>query len=243
MSMSSLWIAALTAASLPALGAPRAHRDPGERDPSTRAPGWHARQATGQPDTPEAGDHQTAWTSATPDGGREWLTLTFARAVAVDRVRIVESYNPGAVTGVVGLHQGGEVELWRGLDPTRRAPKALVVRADRPIVTDRIRVELDTSRVAGWNEIDAVALIGADGSTQWAIDAEASSSYGQPPPPPADPLAALIGHRVTAHVAGQVVEGTLQAIDADEIHIRGALRDHVVSRRWLQLLSWDRSFE
>ena len=42
--------------------------------------------------------------------------------------------------------------------------------------TSTIRIVLDTNRVAGWNEIDAVELLG-DRSRQWAVKARASSSY------------------------------------------------------------------
>jgi len=38
-----------------------------------------------------------------------------------------------------------------------------------------IRVVLDTNRTPGWNEIDAVELIG--GGAQWAKQATASSTY------------------------------------------------------------------
>ena len=41
-----------------------------------------------------------------------------------------------------------------------------------------VKVYLDTTRVPGWNEIDAVELIGRDGSRQWASTSSASSSYG-----------------------------------------------------------------
>jgi hypothetical protein len=34
--------------------------------------------------------------------------------------------------------------------------------------------------VPGWNEIDAVELIGRDGSHQWAKQASASSTYAEP---------------------------------------------------------------
>ena len=37
---------------------------------------------------------------------------------------------------------------------------------------------LDTNRAPGWNEIDAVELLGP-GGRQWASDARASSNYGQ----------------------------------------------------------------
>ena len=42
----------------------------------------------------------------------------------------------------------------------------------------RIRVILDTKLRTGWNEIDAVELVGPDGRA-WATDAHASSNYGQ----------------------------------------------------------------
>jgi hypothetical protein len=42
-----------------------------------------------------------------------------------------------------------------------------------------VRVYLDTAKVPGWNEIDAVELIGRDGTRQWAVSATASSTYAQ----------------------------------------------------------------
>ena len=44
--------------------------------------------------------------------------------------------------------------------------------------TRRIRLVLDTNRRPGWNEIDAVEIVGPDGRA-WAVDAVASSTYGQ----------------------------------------------------------------
>ena len=40
-------------------------------------------------------------------------------------------------------------------------------------------VRLDTASVPGWNEIDAIELVGRDGSRQWAVAANASSSYAE----------------------------------------------------------------
>ena len=40
-----------------------------------------------------------------------------------------------------------------------------------------LKIYLDTSAVAGWNEIDAVEIVAKDGSRQWACEATASSSY------------------------------------------------------------------
>lgn len=41
----------------------------------------------------------------------------------------------------------------------------------------RIRVYLNSPRVAGWNEIDAVGLLDETGKTHWATSATASSTY------------------------------------------------------------------
>ena len=56
-----------------------------------------------------------------------------------------------------------------------------MVRAEGEVVAREIRIELDTAvnkkPRRGWNAIDAVELVGRDGSRQWAAEAEASSTY------------------------------------------------------------------
>ncbi|MGB7328019.1 MAG: hypothetical protein WBD31_24300 [Rubripirellula sp.] len=44
--------------------------------------------------------------------------------------------------------------------------------------TRRIKVFLNTDLVAGWNEIDAVALHADDGKVQWATNSWLSESFG-----------------------------------------------------------------
>jgi hypothetical protein len=139
---------------------------------------WGPGQAAGPPDTEEAEDAPTAWTPLEPDSGPEWLLVRFERAVAVAEVRIRESLNPGAVRRVSAtLEDGSSFLIWEGDDPTTSAPADLVVRPDREVSAREIRVELDTSRRPGFNAVDAVELVGRDGSRQWASEAEASSTY------------------------------------------------------------------
>jgi hypothetical protein len=139
---------------------------------------WSPEQATGAPDTPEAEDAPTAWTPLEPDAGREWLRVRFERAVAIAEVRVRESLHPGAVRRVSASGEDGASFLvWAGDDPTSEAPADLVVRPDREIVSREILVELDTARRRGWEAVDAVELVGRDGSRQWASQAEASSTY------------------------------------------------------------------
>lgn len=139
---------------------------------------WGPEQATGAPDTDQAGDIPTAWASLDPDGGVEWLRVDFDQAVIISEVRIRESFNPGAVSKVAAILQDGkERVLWEGFDPTADAPADFAVQVDGDIVGKSIKVYLDTTQKEGWNEIDAVELVGKDGKRQWASHASASSTY------------------------------------------------------------------
>ncbi|HEY2584517.1 MAG TPA: hypothetical protein VGI81_01985 [Tepidisphaeraceae bacterium] len=145
---------------------------------------WGPEQATGAPDTwPNAGDLTTAWASATPDGQREWLELTYDAPIRPAAVLIYETYNPGAVDRITGYDPNGrEAELWSGADPTPPGKdKGISVIPLHPdFDVSRIRVYLDSPRVPGWNEIDAVGLVDTTGKTHWATAATASSTYADP---------------------------------------------------------------
>lgn len=141
---------------------------------------WSPGQAVGAPDTAQAGDRPTAWASLEPDGGMEWLQTQYAQPVEVAQVRVRETYNPGAVVKITGVTQAGaEVVLWQGNEPILPAPADQVFNVRPGVVVDRVRVHLDTGKVPGWNEIDAVELVGKDGTRQWANDATASSTYAR----------------------------------------------------------------
>ncbi len=144
---------------------------------------WSVEQVTGKPNTNAYGDIATAWASATQDGQKEWLELTYAQKMVPGQILVHETYNPGAVYRVTGFDVlGRERLLWSGTDPKRPGSGKGVSKIipKYRLSTNRIRVYLDSPKVPGWNEIDAVALHGKDGSVQWASNsAKASSSYGQ----------------------------------------------------------------
>ncbi|MBI4565178.1 MAG: hypothetical protein HY716_10845 [Planctomycetes bacterium] len=136
---------------------------------------WNAIQACGKPDTEEDGDQATAWASMDPDGGEEWLELTYKHEIRPARVRVHETFNPGAVVKIEG--QDAEKKwhvLWKGKDTNEESPGYLDVSFDPPAFATRvIRVTLDTESVEGWNEIDAVQLIGKPpAGTETAQDKE-----------------------------------------------------------------------
>lgn len=186
---------------------------------------WGPEQATGAPDTPNAGDIVTAWAPRTPQGtGVEWLRLQYARPVEIKEVHVRETFNPGAISKVVALAvRGREDVLWEGREPRAAAPTDFVVTPNHPVVSDVIIVYLDRTRVPGWNEIDAVELVGTDGSRQWAMQATASSTYAEPEQMPApaahagptttDEFSQFLQRPIKIHLeGGEALQGVLMRV-------------------------------
>jgi len=141
---------------------------------------WGPEQATGEPDTETAGDLSTAWASLTPDDQDEWLQLEYERPIRPVAVIVHATFNPGAL-GRVTMSRADteEVDAWKGADPTPagsdKGVSILPVKVD--FETKLIKIHLDSKRVEGWNEIDAVGLVDQMGKTHWAVRATASSTY------------------------------------------------------------------
>lgn len=49
-----------------------------------------------------------------------------------------------------------------------------------PAEITRVKLEIDTAKVPGWNEIDAVALVDGAGVVSWATTATSSSVWSKP---------------------------------------------------------------
>jgi len=144
---------------------------------------WGPEQATGEPDTHTAGDQQTAWASLTQDGQEEWLQLEYDQPYTITKVRVYETYNPGALTHITMLDDAGkESEIWRGKDLTPRdVPMGITeVTLPLPVSAKRIRIYLDSVNVPGWNEIDAVGVVDDKDAVHWAVKATASTSFADP---------------------------------------------------------------
>jgi hypothetical protein len=154
-------------------------RDPADPNATAALKGrsWGPEQLTGPPDTVGSGDIPTAWASREPDAGPEWLKLDYQNPISLAEVRIRETYNPGAISKVTAIQNGQEILLWEGTELPAQAPIDFVLPVSGNIIAQSITVYLDTSRVSGWNEIDAVELVGKDGTRQWASQAAASSTY------------------------------------------------------------------
>ena len=141
---------------------------------------WSPGQATGPPDAPNGGDSVKAWASAAADGQEEWLVLEYADAVVPATVKVYETCATGALTKVsVFAADGREVEAWGGTDPTPAGldigTSEVPLRVSFP--TKQVKLYFDSNAVPGWNEVDAVALVGVDGKSAWARTARAGSTY------------------------------------------------------------------
>lgn len=145
---------------------------------------YEALQATGPANVPEPGaDSALAWCPAAEDGGMEWLELRYEKPVLAAEIRIHASFNPGAVVRVLGgTDEENLRELWAG---TSLAEPVQSIAISPPAEITRIKLVLDTAKVPGWNEIDAVALIDATGTSVWAQAATGSSVWSKPVNPPA----------------------------------------------------------
>jgi hypothetical protein len=123
---------------------------------------WGAVQATGPTDTTDYGDQTTAWAPQAQDAGMEWLELTYDTPVIPSEVVVYESSGNGFVTAVEVWDEAAQAWLtvWQGDD---QSPEFVIgfspdiTPVDVPV--DRVRVHIDTA-VPGWNEVDAVALVG-----------------------------------------------------------------------------------
>jgi hypothetical protein len=143
---------------------------------------WGPEQVLGAPNTHAAGDISTAWAPLSSVGqGEEWLHVSYDRPVEISEVTVRETHNPGAISKITAMMPDGrEVVVWVGTEPKAEAPVDMSFSVPQGVNANSVKVYLDRTRVPGWNEIDAVELIGRDGSHQWATSAKASSSFAGP---------------------------------------------------------------
>jgi hypothetical protein len=128
-------------------------------------PSWSAMQAAGAPNTSACSDNPSAWASL-KSNSIDWLLLSYDRPVIPTRIVIYQNYNPGAVSLVEVLDDAGNsITVYQAAPAiASRCPSQLAIEVkdvNTPVKT--VRVTVDQSRHNGWNEIDAVQLIGRTG--------------------------------------------------------------------------------
>lgn len=128
---------------------------------------YSAARATGAPDVRFYGDSVNAWATKLADAPDEWIELSFASPVRAAGVRVRQNFNPGAIARVDLWDIAGQVLTVFGGTDTNIYPRTTIgwfsVRfptTDQPIT--RVRLALDSARVRGWNEVDAVQLVAGE---------------------------------------------------------------------------------
>lgn len=123
--------------------------------------GWSPKQATGAPNVGKYSDDQHAWAPKTQDGGIEWLDLKYPKAVHASEVRVRESLGSGAVIKIELFDEAGAAHtIWQGVDPTKELNYLILKFKTTDYRVNRVKVTLATNVIPGWNEIDAVQLVG-----------------------------------------------------------------------------------
>ena len=118
-------------------------------------------QATGEPNVQVYSTTPQAWSSKTPDSGIEWIELTFAKPVFATAVRVRESSGSGALIKIDVLDEkGAPHNVWSGTDSTKELNYLVAEFPKTSFKTNRVKVTLATNIVGGWNQIDAVQLVG-----------------------------------------------------------------------------------
>jgi hypothetical protein len=169
---------------------------------------WNAEQATGAPNVNECGDNGLAWASFQADGV-DWIELTFETPVIPTEINIYQSFNPSQVVKVdlIGT-DGTTYKAWEGEpEKTSTCPDLMTITFDKKqtMQVNKVVVHVDQSILAlGWNEIDAVELVGLG-------KAGPKSENPVVPPPPAN-LNGPAPTNYTGWMAGPVYQGYLKII-------------------------------
>lgn len=136
----------------------------GDKAPESKT-SYSPAMATGTPDVERYGDNGNSWATETADKGIEWLEVKFGKPVHATELRIRQNYGPGAIIKLELIDDSGARHaVWQGVDSQQYAPNTIAwfktSIEKTPYATTGARITLATNAVPGWNEIDAVQLLG-----------------------------------------------------------------------------------
>ncbi len=124
---------------------------------------YSAVQAAGPPNTLTCGDARTAWASLNPTGPAT-LTLLYAQLVIPTQITVYQSFNPGYIRYVNVRDAAGKIHTVYSANAAPGGPCPGILTIDIPNAdygANTVLLLLDqTGSAGGWNEIDAVQLVG-----------------------------------------------------------------------------------
>jgi outer membrane protein OmpA-like peptidoglycan-associated protein len=143
---------------------------------------YSAEQALGKPNVlPSHGSSACAWAPLKEDNRyEEFITLGFARPMAIRQVAVAENCNPGAIARVYVYDEAGtEYLLYRNLF-TKPVPEEgrmfCVITELTPYKVAAVKLILSTIDVPGRNQIDAVGITASTVQVEAAINLPSKDS-------------------------------------------------------------------
>lgn len=133
-----------------------------------------AEQILGPPDVGSYGSSATAWGTSSPNSPNEYITVSFDMPTYAYGCVIVENANNGFVSRIDVINLDGEFDpYWIGDDPSDQnvLTNTMFLWPQTGYLVQGLRIYCDNDQVSGWNEIDAVQLLGSNcytlGCTEW----------------------------------------------------------------------------
>jgi hypothetical protein len=124
---------------------------------------WSPEQMIGVPNVKKYGDNGNAWASKEQDKGEEWVKLTFEKEVNATEVRVKETYNAGAITKIILIDNTNKSHVVYESKSETKEKKIQYLVAKFPKTSYKakiVKIKIDSKTITGWNEIDAVQLVG-----------------------------------------------------------------------------------
>lgn len=127
--------------------------------------GYSNIQMIGKPNVKTYGDDKNAWSPAEQDKGNEWIRASYTRTVNATEVRVRQNYGPGTITKVELFDEKDQPHLiWEGTDNNKYEQNKIqyfvISFPKTKYKVKSVRITLSTNKVTGWNEIDAIQLVG-----------------------------------------------------------------------------------
>jgi hypothetical protein len=125
---------------------------------------WSAQQVIGPPNSGLCNDDSRAWCPLSADAQREFIAVSFAYPSKVNRVRIFQQYNVGAVDTIF-LREASTGTWHKVFDTTgsiRPCPQQKIIEVNftrTAYNVDAVRIALNSPATFGWNEIDAIEIL------------------------------------------------------------------------------------
>lgn len=131
--------------------------------------GFKASQVLGAPSVmKDFGRTPCAWSPGEPQSDEEqWIAVSFTRAIKIKQVIVSEVNNPGAIVKVTAFDtEGKSHELYTNDDPKPIVDigRLFTVKLDKTTNyrVKSIEIRLNTGKVFGWNQIDAIGISAYD---------------------------------------------------------------------------------